>query len=271
MPSKRSGSTGSRQPNRYAVILGEIFRRHYEPGMSSFFFTRDELKTVADDLEIKLPDNLGDNLYTFRFRSPMPASIVSTERDGLEWAIWLAGRARYRFKLGPPTKISPSPHAATIKVPDATPEIISKYALTDEQSLLAKLRYNRLIDTFLGITAYSLQNHLRTTVKGMGQIEIDEIYVGVNRHGQQFVIPVQAKGGSDWLGTPQAYQDILWCTEKLPHLVCRSVAAQFMGSVIALFEMTLEGDDVRVVDEKHYKLVPYIDISSTDLSSYSIR
>src|SRR5271157_4057421 len=39
----------------------------------------------------------------------------------------------------------------------------SQYKFTDEQALLAKVRYTRLIDTFLGITAYSLQNHLRTT------------------------------------------------------------------------------------------------------------
>ena len=50
-------------------------------------------------------------------------------------------------------------------------------AMSDEQALLAKVRYNRLIDVFLGLVAYSLQNHLRTTVTEMGQIEIDEIYV----------------------------------------------------------------------------------------------
>ena len=61
---------------------------------------------------------------------------------------------------------------AAIKIPDATPEIIAAYALgDDEQALLAKVRYNRLIDIFLGLTTYSLQNHLRTYVAGMGQIE----------------------------------------------------------------------------------------------------
>ena len=46
------------------------------------------------------------------------------------------------------------------EIPDATPEIILSYALSDEQALLAKVRYNRLLDIFLGITTYSLQNHL---------------------------------------------------------------------------------------------------------------
>ncbi len=56
----------------------------------------------------------------------------------------------------------------------------------DEQALLARVRYNRLVDIFLGIRAYSLQIHLRTNVKSKGQIEIDEIYVGVDRHGSQY-------------------------------------------------------------------------------------
>ena len=56
------------------------------------------------------------------------------------------------------------------KVPDATPGIVAQYALSDEQALLARVRYNRLIDIFTGVTCYSLQNHLRTTVIEMGQI-----------------------------------------------------------------------------------------------------
>ena len=47
--------------------------------------------------------------------------------------------------------------------------------LRDGPALLAKVRYNRLVDIFIGITCYSLQNHLRTTVRSIGQVEIDEI------------------------------------------------------------------------------------------------
>ncbi|MGH7020955.1 MAG: hypothetical protein ACREEY_13800, partial [Brevundimonas sp.] len=128
--------------------------------------------------------------------------------------------------------------------------------LNDEQALLAKVRYNRLIDTFLGITAFSLQNHLRTTVRGVGQIEIDEVYVGVDRHGVQYVIPVQAKGGSDQLSVVQAKQDIACCAEKFPGLSCRSISAQFMDDDrIAMFELAVQDNQVRIVQERHYKLV----------------
>ena len=92
----------------------------------------------------------------------------------------------------PINRIVPNRELVTVKIPDATPEIIAKYALSDEQALLARVRYNRLIDIFLGVTTYSLQNHLRTTVKGVGQIEIDEIYLGIDRYGAHYVMPVQA-------------------------------------------------------------------------------
>ena len=121
------------------------------------------------------------------------------------------------------------------------------YAFSDEQALLARVRYNRLIDVFLGIACYSLQNHFRTTVAGMGQVETDEIYVGVDKSGAHYVVPVQAKGGSDRLNRVQIEQDIAVCAEKLPTLICRPVSAQFMADeLIALFEFEQHGDDVRI-------------------------
>jgi len=261
-----------RKRNRYSAIIGTVFERHYKPGRRQFEFSRDEFVAIAESLRIALPKNLGDAIYSFRFRTALPDEIVSTAPKGMEWMIELAGKGRYRFRLGTSTRIVPRSDLLAVKIPDATPQIISSYALSDEQALLAKVRYNRLIDIFLGITTYSLQNHLRTTVSGIGQIEVDEIYVGVNRNGQQFVIPVQAKAGSDRLGATQTRQDIACCIEKFPRLTCRPVSAQFMeGDVIALFELTLERDDVKVVEEKHYRLVPSEEIADGDLRAYSSR
>ena len=139
----------------------------------------------------------------------------------------------------------------------------------DEQALLTKIRYNRLIDIFLGITAYSLQNHLRTTVTGVGQIEIDEIYVAINSNGMQFIIPVQAKSGSDQLAVVQTKQDIGYCTEKFPELICRSISAQFIEkNLIAMFELTIEEGEIKIIHEKHYKLVPADQIYESDLQNY---
>ena len=267
---KKTDPESAKKPNRYSAIIATIFKNHYKPGMTQFPFSRDEFVKITSSLGVDVPKNLGDTIYSFRFRTALPSEIVSTAPKGMEWGIELAGKGQYRFKLGKIIRIVPRPGLIAIKIPDATPEIIAAYALTHEQSLLAKVRYNRLIDIFLGIASYSLQNHLQTFVKNMGQIEIDEVYVGVNRHGQQFVIPVQAKGGTDQLGVTQTRQDIACCAQKFPRLICRPVSAQFMsGDTIALFELALQGDDVKIAEEKHYKLVPSDQITADDLKLYS--
>ena len=268
MPDKKT----ERQPNRYQAIIARVFADHYTKGAGEFEFTRDEFVAIAESLKIKLPKNVGDLIYSFRYRNELPLTISKTATKGCEWIIEGAGRARYRFKQVRLNRIVPREELLTIKVPDATPEIITAYALNDEQALLAKVRYNRLIDVFLGITAYSLQNHLRTTVKDVGQIEIDEIYVGLDRHGRQFVVPVQAKGGNDKHGVVQSQQDVLCCAEKFPNLICRAVSAQFMSEDrIAMFELAVQGGEIKVVDEKHYQLVPAASISAKDLKQYGAQ
>jgi hypothetical protein len=187
---------------------------------------------------------------------PMPQSILDVQPKGMEWIIEGAGVGRYAFALVKLNRILPRADLITIGIPDATPEIIRAYALDDEQALLAIVRYNRLIDTFLGLTTYSLQNHLRTTVKRIGQIEIDEIYFGLDTRGRHYAIPVQAKGGSDQISVVQTKQDIAWCNQKFPGMRCRAISAQFLADeVVAMFELTVKSDTVKIVDERHYKLL----------------
>ena len=148
--------------NRYEKIIEMIFLSHYKRGMKEFEFERSEIEKVASDLSIDLPKNLGDVLYSFRFRTDLPKAIQKRAPKGLEWYIELAGRGKYRFRVGKKQVFSPSTQLSYTKIPDSTPGVISMYALDDEQALLAKLRYNRLLDIFSGVTCYSLQNHLRS-------------------------------------------------------------------------------------------------------------
>jgi hypothetical protein len=166
--------------------------------------------------------------------------------------------------------IEPTQNLAETKIPDATPGIIDMYALSDEQALLAKVRYNRLVDVFLGITCYSLQNHLRTTVPGLGQVETDEVYIGIDKRGAQYVIPVQAKGGSDKLSTVQIGQDFALCDHRFPELVALPVAAQFMGDdTIVLFAFELQKGHPAVCAERHYRLAR--EIADHELRAYRAR
>ena len=258
------------QASSYSAIIERVFLDRYRPGQTSVSFRREDLTTAAEQLGVDTPRNLGDVVYAFRHRRVLPDAIVDTQPKGQEWVIEGTGVASYAFRLVPISRVVPNPALITTKIPDATPEIVSAYALSDEQALLAKVRYNRLVDVFLGIVTYSLQSHLRTTVTDVGQIEIDEIYVGLDRHGRQYVVPVQAKSGSDQLGVVQTKQDILCCREKFPDLICRAVSSQFMADdVIAMFELRLEEDAVKIADERHYRLVPSDTVTSADLAAYA--
>jgi hypothetical protein len=187
---------------RYSKIIEAIFFSHYSEGITEFEFHRREIEEHAIALKIKLPKNIGDIIYSFRYRVELPESIKECAPAEKEWVIMPAGRAKYRFVATEfQIHIKPNELLAETKVPDSTPGIISMYALNDEQALLAKLRYNRLVDIFTGVTCYSLQNHLRTFVPEVGQVETDEIYVGIDRKGSHYVFPVQAKGGKDKLSS----------------------------------------------------------------------
>jgi len=259
-------------PNRYTRILEAIFERYYKTGVSEIVFERAEFNQVADELGIVLPKNLGDVLYSFRYRTVLPKSITSKAPKGYEWIIGPAGKGRYRLVIVRQLLILPSSVLAETKIPDATPGVIAAYSLSDEQSLLAKLRYNRLIDIFTGLTCYSLQSHLRTTLRDGSQVETDEIYIGLDKRGAHYVLPVQAKGGKDRIGVVQIEQDFELCAIKFPNLICRAIAAQFMeDNLIALFEFEQTNEGIKVSSEKHYRLVQPDELTSEDLQSYSLR
>jgi hypothetical protein len=258
-------------PAAYVSIVEKIFFDHYKKGIADFEFEREEIAAAVAALGVDRPKNFGDVVYTFRYRKKLPDRILATEPAGKHWLILGAGAARYRFRLAKLAQIEPAKGLLVRKIPDATPEIISRYAFGDEQALLAKIRYNRLIDTFLGITAYSLQNHLRTTIPNYGQIEIDELYVGVDARGAQYVVPVQAKGGKDTLGVIQTIQDTVFCENqpRYAQSIARPVSAQFMADdVIALFELSFDGDEISIVQERHYRLTEAGAISEKDLKAY---
>ncbi len=262
----------AKKKNRYEQIIEAIFLKYYRAGADEVPFERSDIVQVSEDLGIKLPKNLGDVLYSFRYRVSLPECIIEKAPEGYEWIIRPAGRGRYIFALTTEANISPSKRLVETKIPDATPGVIEKYALNDEQALLAKIRYNRLVDIFTGLTCYSLQNHLRTTVPDIGQVETDEIYIGIDKRGAHYVLPVEAKGKTDKIGIVQIEQDFAVCVTKFPGLICRPVAAQFMdNNAMALFAFEQTEKGIAISSEKHYTLVSAEELSPEELKNYQKR
>ena len=134
------------------------------------------------------------------------------------------------------------------------------------------IKAEELIDVFTGLTCYSMQNHLRTKILDNVRIETDELYVGIDKRGVHYVLPIQAKGGGERIGSVQIRQDFDLCADKFPDAICRSIGAQFMeDDVIALFEFELAASDIKIVAEKHYRLVSNDDLTKQELEQYVKR
>ncbi len=82
------------QENRYSSIIRGIFLSKFKPGAREVDFEREDIERFARKLKIRLPKNLGDLIYSFRYRAALPEEIQSTAGAAETWIIRPAGRAR---------------------------------------------------------------------------------------------------------------------------------------------------------------------------------
>jgi hypothetical protein len=241
----------------YDQVICEAFRRVYEPDKKTLYFAKDELVHVCQDLGIII-NNIPDIPYHYRIGlSDLPDEIMSTGN----WVIEGVGKGKYSFvQLERAPYIHIPEELYITEIPEATPDIVLKYGGEDEQAILTKIRYNRLIDIFLSITAYHLQGHVRSTVQDIGQVEIDDLYVGVDAEGKWYVIPVEAKsiGPKERLGVIQIRQMILFAKQSFGELALRPVGVKPLddGSYVFLeFDDEEELEAIAVKRYARYKLV----------------
>lgn len=254
--------------SRYDQIMEHIFLKKFEAGVYEVPFEREDFVEAGKAIGMERIKNLGDIVYSYRYRTELPDTIKSKAKKDYEWVIRSTGKSKYNFSLAKHARFYPNASLMNIKIPDATPGIVAKYSLDDEQALLAKVRYNRLIDVFSSVTCYSLQSHFRTTIKKMGGVETDEVYLGIDKHGVHHVFTVQAKGGSDKIGVVQVEQDFEVCKEKYPQAIAHPIAVQFIDkTTIVMFEFSLI-DDVEISTEKHYRLVHPDQLSKEEIQEY---
>jgi hypothetical protein len=256
--------------SRYVQLMQQLFKEKWRAGSSGFEWDRADLPRMAKDLGIIVPQNLGDNIYAIRHgREDLPLEIRQLAPSGKSWLLLPNGRSKYRFVLASRAFLDPAPRIAPIDIPDSTPQLVAKHALNDEQATLARIRYCRLIDIFLGLASYQLQSHMRTTVAHFNgaQTELDEIYVGVDGEGMQHVIPIQAKSATERIGVIQIITDHFACAEKFPKMWARTIVAKIVKTeehatcgrifTIALIEAKVSNSyNVRKIREQHYRLIP---------------
>ena len=278
MPKRSSGETV------YVRIIRKLFAERHAHGRRSFDFDRGDITAIAQRLRVSVPKNLGDNIYAIRHgRQELPDDIKALAPRNKSWLLLPNGRGKYRFQAAARTFLAPDESLEATLIPDATPQILNRYVQGDEQAVLARILYSRLIDIFLGVAAYRMQSHLRTTIKHFGdsQIEIDEVYVGTEQSGAHFLIPVQAKGlaTKERISCVQLICDNYWCAESFPNAVARVLAAKIIRKetlgrtkdimTIALIEAKIDDNyNVTKARERHFKLVPSSLLSDAQVKRY---
>lgn len=260
------------EKNRYAKIIERIFFTHKVEGAGKVSFRREDIEHIARALKIELPKNLGDVVYSLRYRASLLPSILAKAPSGQEWMLRSTGHSSHAFVATKLTAIVPATVLAETKIRDATPGVIAKHAHNDGHALLARLRYHCLIDVFTGVTCYSLQSHVRTSVPQVGQVRSDEIYIGLDRQCAHYVFSAQAKSGKDKLGVVQIEQDFAIYAVKLPVRVCRPIAVPFMNDrVIAMYEFEKTEHGPVLMAERHDRLVPPGEMTLADRDNYRRR
>lgn len=205
----------------YDIVISKLFEDlvKLQGKKDSYSYTKDDLVLTMEELKSKgLVNhirNIPDIKYTYDARKDFPLSI---SKHGW-WAIIGAGKSRYRFEKIPQNNLIRVPtdiklitkKPETIK--DVTHNMVQAVLGNDEQATMTRVRYNELISKFLKMEAYQVQGHERTTVS-VGQIEVDEVYVG-QINNKKYIIPISAKGGDkDCLSYTQAFNLALYATEK---------------------------------------------------------
>ena len=68
-----------KRTNRYSAIIERVFFDKYREGIEEFEFLRQDLVQAAKDVDVQLPKNLGDVIYSIRYRTDLPQSIMNTQ------------------------------------------------------------------------------------------------------------------------------------------------------------------------------------------------
>jgi hypothetical protein len=248
---------GTRLLTQYDQVLLEVFSRHYSEEASYLKFKKDELVEACLRHGITVR-NIPDIIYTYRVRRMLPAQISDTGH----WAIEPAGRGAYAFRLlrNAPHFDIPLTDYAPVDIYNAIPEVVEGLLRQDEQSLLTRVLYNRLVDIFTGLTCFHIQNHYRSFVAGMGEVELDALYVGVDKTGTLFVLPIEAKsqGEAEMIGRIQVSQMSKLVRQDFGILRRRILAVKALpDGTIAMIEFDdhEEPDDFGIASVTRFRLI----------------
>lgn len=242
----------------YVPLLLHIFKARWRQGTSSVLFTLDDIRNAAEKLNLETR-NPADVIYRMRSRTILPAEI----REKGFHVLRAIGRGKYQFEKAPGTIIVP-PVTKPVEALDITPLPVRRLlpeqpSTLDEQALLTVASYCKLFDHFTGLTIYRLRSHVRKSVPGVGQAELDAVDVGIASSEEDIpiIFPIEAKALADALNRVQVCNMIEYCRHYFPGYALRPLAIKVDAeSLIHIMEFNTpsKAADLRVLRSQSYKL-----------------
>jgi hypothetical protein len=237
----------------YDTIINNIFLKRYNQ-TDRVAFSREDLINEAEQQSIKI-SNIGDILYTYRYRKSLPPDILATQPEGQTWLIEGRGNGKYEFILKTIIGLAPTPKTELVKIKDRSPKILKKINTDDEQYHLNRIRFNKLISRLMTFKCFPIQSHLRTNVPEVGQIEIDEFYAGTFQH-KTHLVPVQVKHHSEKLSLVQLEQDFKFCQSQYPKYLAHPVGVYVLDkNQYLIIEVSFVNGQIEVVKELYCELI----------------
>ena len=242
----------------YGHILLHIFRNRWRQGASTVLFTLDDVRNAADALKLEVR-NPADLIYRMRSRTVLPKEIL----DQGFYILRAIGRGQYRFEKGTTTILIPLESQPTVAL-DLTPLPVrrllpEKLSDMDEQAVLTVASYCKLFDHFTGLQVYRLRSHVRKSVPGVGQAELDAIDVGVALRDDELpvVFPIEAKAAADALNRVQIFNMVRYCQHYFSGMVIRPLALKVDDdSILHMMEFNpaAKAADLKVTRGSSYRL-----------------
>ena len=265
-PKSKSLQSHGKNSKVYVPVILKLFQDRWRPGASTVVFSLDDVRTAVEavrDLSAT-PDmissrNPADVVYRMRSRTKLPDEILEKGFHVLR----AVGRGRYQFEKAtsgimevPVRELTPAIDQTPMPVRRLLPETMAEM---DEQALLSVVGYCQLLDHFTGMKIYRLRSHVRKSVPGIGQAELDAIDVGIASGDDDVpvVFPIEAKAVSDELNRVQVFNMIQYAAHYFPGLKVRPLALKVdYQSAVHLLEFNVAGrpGDLRIIHSASYAI-----------------
>ena len=236
--------------SRSNQVIERIFEEIYVSGETNLPIERSVFAEIASNLDLATYSDLDELFDPYRTGRELPEEISSTAPEGYEWVIECGETGLFAFSLIRSLRLFPN-DIELVSIPDVTPLPVAQYASSDLQAMLARIRYNRLVDLLSGVISFY---HL-SDPREIGQSETDDLYVGFDRQGNHCILPVVAIGLSEKVSRSLIENAFATCRVHFPALVAKPIGAiRTDVNTIALFEFGYVKSELVIKNKRHYDL-----------------